>query len=222
MNLPSFSSLVSGRAPAQSSAVVEFLARVEASRGRLIFAVDATASRQPTWDAASHLQREMFSTAASLEAQLVYFRGVECRASRWVANPAALADIMSRISCAAGHTQIGKVLKHTRQENVRQKVNALVLISDSCEEIPADLYNEARELGVPTFMFQEGTDSGIAEVYGEIAKLTNGASAKFDSSAVQRLGDLLRAVASYAGGGLKALAEQKTDAAKLLLTQIRN
>ena len=27
---------------------------------RLIFAVDATASRQPTWDHASHLQQEMF------------------------------------------------------------------------------------------------------------------------------------------------------------------
>src|ERR1700728_2335763 len=34
-------------------------------RGRLIFALDATMSRQPTWDTACRLQSEMFREAAS-------------------------------------------------------------------------------------------------------------------------------------------------------------
>ena len=58
-------------------------------RGRLIFALDATMSRQPTWDTACALQADMFREAASiggLDIQLVYFRGLnECRASGWVA-----------------------------------------------------------------------------------------------------------------------------------------
>jgi hypothetical protein len=58
--------------------------------GRLIFALDATASRQPTWDTACQLQAEMFREAAtvgSLDLQLVYYRGLsECRASRWLSD----------------------------------------------------------------------------------------------------------------------------------------
>ena len=61
------------------------------SRGRLIFGLDATMSRQPTWDQACKLQAEMFREAAAiggLDIQLVYYRGLaECRASSWVADP---------------------------------------------------------------------------------------------------------------------------------------
>ena len=48
-------------------------------RGRLIFALDATMSRQPTWDQACKLQAEMFREAAAiggLDIQLVYYRGL--------------------------------------------------------------------------------------------------------------------------------------------------
>src|SRR5271169_2590176 len=85
-------------------------------RGRLIFALDATMSRQPTWDSACALQADMFREAASaggLDIQLVYFRGLgECRASGWVTGAEKLAGLMSAIDCRGGHTQIGKVLSH--------------------------------------------------------------------------------------------------------------
>src|SRR5215831_20959776 len=81
-------------------------------RGRIIFALDATASRQPTWDTACKLQAEMFrevATIGGLDMQLVYYRGLgECRASRWISHPDQLAKTMSQITCAAGETQIGK------------------------------------------------------------------------------------------------------------------
>jgi hypothetical protein len=35
-------------------------------RGRLIFAMDATASREPTWDQACRIQARMFTETASL------------------------------------------------------------------------------------------------------------------------------------------------------------
>jgi hypothetical protein len=84
------------------------------TRGRLLFALDATASRQPTWDSACRLQADMFREAAAiggLDVQLVYYRGLdECRASQWVSQPERLAALMERIDCRTGTTQIGKVI----------------------------------------------------------------------------------------------------------------
>jgi hypothetical protein len=167
----------------------------------------------------------MFATVAtvgSLDVQLVYYRGYgNCVASRWVSDPQALAAMMTKVTCEAGHTQIQKVLAHTRREHTREKVGALVIVSDACEETAHDLYAEARELGVPVFMFQEGADEHVGKVYAEIARITGGAVAKFDADAAQRLADLLKAVAAFATGGIRALADQKTAAAKLLLAQVR-
>src|SRR5947208_12459859 len=106
-------------------------------RGRLIFALDATMSRQPTWDTACRLQDEMFREAAEiggLDVQLVYFRGLaECRASRWVSDGTGLGDLMARIDCRGGHTQIRKVLSHARAEFNKAKVQALVYVGDAME-----------------------------------------------------------------------------------------
>ncbi len=203
----------------------EFFSRVDPVPGRLIFALDATMSRQPTWDTAAQLQAEMFATVAAVSAlhvQLVYFRGHdECVASRWLADARALAAIMSCVTCSAGHTKIRRVLAHARKEHAREKINALIVVSDACEETPHDLYNEARELGVPVFLFQEGADEFVSKVYAEIARLTGGAHCTFDAGAAQRLADLLKAVAAFATGGVKALASQNSEAARLLLTQVK-
>src|ERR1043166_2009238 len=128
-------------------------------RGRLIFALDATMSRQPTWDTACKLQGEMFREAGSvggLDVQLVYFRGLnECRASRWVSDGAGLGDLMGGIHCVGGHTQIRKVLQHARAEADRAKVAALVYVGDAMEEGIDDLAAAAGELalrGVTAFL----------------------------------------------------------------------
>jgi hypothetical protein len=210
---------------AVNSRLEKFFARVAPVRGRLIFALDATASRQETWDLASKLQGEMFAAAAAigaLDVQLVYYRDFnECVASRWLSDPGALNRIMRSVSCRSGPTQIGRVLRHAREENQREKVNALVLVSDACEEFPGDLYNAARALGMPAFLFQEGHDDGISAIYHEIARQTNGAVARFDVGAASRLADLLKAIAAFATGGMQALAAQQTEAAKLLLSQVK-
>jgi hypothetical protein len=200
-------------------------------RGRLVFALDATMSRQPTWDSACALQADMFREAASiggLDIQLVYFRGMsECRASGWVAGSEKLAGMMSAIDCRGGHTQIGKVLSHARKEHVRQKVQALVFVGDAMEEAIDDLCVASGELGilgVPVFMFQEGNDPVAEGAYREIARLSRGAYCRFDTGAAHELGDLLRAVAAYAAGGIKALSDlsaRKSGAARMLLAQLK-
>ena len=90
-----------------------------------------------------------------------------------------------------------------------------------CEENPSDLYAEARELGVPIFAFQEGDDARSLRSSPKSARLTGGATAKFNAGAAQRLADLLKAVAAFASGGTKALATQDSAAARLLLTQVK-
>src|SRR5713101_2611697 len=122
-------------------------------RGRLIFALDATMSRQPTWDTACRLQAEMFREAAAiggLDVQLVYYRGYgECRASGWVSNGERLAQLMSRIDRRGGHTQIGKILGNARRETERARVQALVFIGDAMEEALATLAAERLLHGIP-------------------------------------------------------------------------
>lgn len=197
-------------------------------RGRLIFALDATMSRQPTWDLAISLQSRMFEAAAGsggLDVQLVYFRGLgECRASRFVTDGKGLAGLMEKIDCRGGQTQIGRVLQHALKEAREKKVAALVYVGDAMEENPDTLAAAAGELGLmglKAFMFHEGADRRAAATFREIARLTGGVYAAFDAAAPKRLADLLAAVAAYAAGGRVALEKQGGDAARLLLTQMR-
>jgi hypothetical protein len=202
--------------------VDKFLAAIRPPRGRLIFALDATMSRQPTWDRACHLQSEMFRAADTLAVQLVYYRGEsECRASRWISDTRQLAQLMQRIDCRAGETQIRKVLEHAARENAAEKVAALVLIGDAVEENPDTLAHLAGALGIPAFMFQEGGDRTVEGVFREIASATRGAYARFKAGSAQQLATLLRAVAVFAVGGRAALAAQKDDATIKLLGQMR-
>jgi hypothetical protein len=170
----------------------------------------------------------MFREAAmigGLSVQLVYYRGLsECRASRWISQAEHLAGLMERIECRMGHTQLGKVLAHAKRETELLRVSALVFVGDAMEEEPDGLAHDAGELGrlgVPAFMFQEGRDREVEQVFREIARLTRGAYCRFDSGAARQLAELLRAVAVFAAGGLAALASRKDPGAVKLLGQLK-
>lgn len=182
------------------------------TRGRMIFAMDATASREPTWDRACHIQSEMFletDALGGLDVQLCYYRGFsEFDASAWLGSSAELLSRMQQVRCIGGMTQIERVLSHALAESRRQKVNALVFVGDCMEENIDALCHLAGELGilgVPAFMFHEGVDAAAERAFREIARLSGGAYCRFDASSAQQLRDLLSAVAVYAAGGRKAL-----------------
>lgn len=209
---------------------VKTLAPSASGSGRLIFALDATLSRQPTWDMACALQADMFKEAGAaggLAIRLIYYRGLaECRATSWISDTAKLAALMSRIQCQGGHTQIGKILADARHEASTGGVRALVFVGDAMEENLDDLCARAGELGllqVRCFMFQEGHDAVAEQAFREIAKLTGGAFCRFDPGASAQLRDLLRAAAAYASGGRVALQRlsQASSGAAALLTQLR-
>jgi hypothetical protein len=220
-------------APRESSRadIDAFLASVQAApakkgtaNGRLIFAMDATMSRQPAWDMALHVQAEMFNAVKAvggLDVQLVFFRGFdECRASRWVSDAGALARLMTSVECRGGYTQIGKVLKHALREAASGKIGAMVYVGDAMEENPDRLANLAGQLGllsIPVFLFQEGHDGEARACFQEIARLTRGATCRFGQGSAAQLRELLEAVAVYAAGGRSALIDYAKGRAALTL-----
>ncbi len=195
------------------------------AQGRLIFAMDATASRQPSWDTAAEIQAEMFDAVdgiGALDVQLVFFRGLgECKASGWARNAKSFRDYITKVTCRAGHTQIERVLAHVEREANSKKINALIYVGDCIEENVDHLAPLAGKLalkGVKAFMFQEGRDPDAAFAFGEIARITDGAFMQFDASSAKKLRDLLGAVASYAVGGQDALSayQSKTGSEEVL------
>jgi hypothetical protein len=227
-------------APLAKSAAADIASFVEKARkvslkadsGRLVFSLDATMSRQPTWDMACGIQGKMFdavrdlkgTTSNALSIQLVYFRGHgECRASRFVVNTASLADLMSSISCRAGHTQIGKVLSHCLKENNAKRVSAVIYIGDAFEEDVDSVGQKAGELGVrgvPLFIFQEGHDQRAETAFKEFARLSRGCWFRFDKAAPRTLAELLGAIAVFATGGTDALRLSGKRPDLLLLEQM--
>jgi len=190
------------------------VASASASSGRLMFALDATASRQPTWDSACNLHGQMFEAAQSvgdLRVQLCFYRGYhESRFSSWFNRAAQLHRAMQSVRCAGGLTQIKRVLRHALDEHLKQPINALVFVGDSVEENPDVLCDLAGQLGihrVPVFVFQEGYDPDAEPTFREMARLSGGAWCRFDHSSAQQLHDLLTAVAVFAAGGKKALQD---------------
>lgn len=229
------------RKPVVSSStdVNQFLAKVArtpaikspGSVSRLLFAMDATASREPTWDHACHLQAQMFEATASagdLAIQLCHYGGFNhFNAGDWCLSADQLEAEMSAVRCLGGHTQIDRVLSHLIDEHRRNRISAAVFVGDAIEENPDDLCHKAGQLGVlnvPLFMFQEGHSPGVRAVFSQMAALSGGAYAPFDLNSATELSDLLSAVAVFATGGRTALEhfEKKAGTAGLLTQQLRD
>lgn len=219
-----------------SSAVAEFLARVErlpqvrpasGRRGRLVFAIDATASRQPSWDRACQLQGEMFLATrdlGGLAVQLAYFRGFqEFAATPFLTDAADLTRRMTGVQCLGGQTQIERVLRHALAETRRDRIHALILVGDAVEEAVDPLCHLAGQLGLhgtPVFAFHEGGNPRAAEAFRQLAKVSGGAYAPFDAASAAGLRELLRAVAAYAAGGRAALTRLPGAAARRIAGQL--
>ena len=201
---------------------------LDSKKGRLMFAIDATASREATWDHACQLQASMFVETAQmggLNIQLCYYRGFsEFRTSPWVSNSDDLLRYMSAVRCLGGHTQIGKILRHAVMETKQNKINAIVFVGDCLEENIDDLSHTAGELallGVPIFIFHEGHDAVASRGFRHLAQLTGGAYCPFDHNSAKQLKELLSAVAVYAAGGFKALENFNKRQGKVVLQLIQ-
>lgn len=199
-------------------------------RGRLLFGMDATASREPTWDHACSIQGEMFvaaDTLGGLDVRLAFYRGFdELKVSRWTSDGRELARLMGAVRCLAGRTQIGRLLRYAGDQRRDSRLDAVVFVGDCCEEDVDQVGHEAGQLGLlglPVFVFQEGQDRVASRIFPQIAKLTRGAYCKFDRNSPDQLKRLLGAVAAYAAGGREALLKygKEKGVAALLTNQVK-
>ena len=231
-------SLSSGKVASRSE-VSDFLAKVartppassSSNVCRLLFAMDATASREPTWDHACHLQGQMFTATSELgdlQVQLCHYGGFNhFNAGEWCQSAPALMNEMTRVRCLGGHTQINRGLQHAREEHRKTRLKAIVFVGDAIEENPDDLCHIAGQLGVlglPLFMFHEGADPGVRSVFKQMAELSGGAYAPFNLASASDLKELLSAVAVFATGGRVALEqfERESCRATLLTHQLKD
>jgi hypothetical protein len=201
---------------------------VTSRQARLIFALDATASREPTWEHARALHGELFNAAsgpAPLAIQLCHYRGLgHFEHSHWLTQPAALLDQLSNVTCLAGTTQIRQVLQHALRSGTNtHPVRALVFVGDACEEEPealCELAGQCALKSMPLFIFHEGQDPTARAVFQKMARLSRGAYAPFDVNCGDELRALLGAVSRFAVGGIKALRASNTEKDRLFLTQL--
>lgn len=209
------------KSPGRSSAgdIATFLGKARqlqcnSAGSRLVFALDATASRQATWDRACHLQAQMFGATrdiAGLNIQLCYYRGIdEFRALPWSHNSQDLRQQMLAVNCLGGHSQIERLLRHTLAQHQQSAVKVLVFVGDAMEEDARRLYQLGGQMGIhqiPAFMFQEGSDRHAGQAFAEIARLSGGVHCQFNQNSEEQLRELLTAVAVYAAGGVNAVKQ---------------
>jgi len=201
---------------------------------RILFALDATASREPTWDLAMNLHAELFRAAAggagaghgddAVAVQLAYYRGYnEFHASPWSASPEALLERMTGVACRGGLTQIARVLAHALAESRRNPVKAAVFVGDACEEPHGPLTAAAGKLALfnlPLFVFQEGDDPNAHRLFRSLARITGGAHAPFEAGSADQLRALFGAVARYASRGRAGFGEIEDQVVRGILAQL--
>lgn len=188
---------------------------------RIVFAVDATMSRQTFWTEAKTLQEEMFfqiqRCGSRVSTQLASYSGDtynrDIDVSPWYSEPGKLCDRMDEVRCVAGGTQIAKVFEHAVRECTAHKVDALILVVDSCEEAEHDLLPLAYEVGkrnIQFFLFDDKQRTTCRQgeterVFKSIVDAAQGYYAPFDDTSPDVIRDYLRTVTAAATRNKRAM-----------------
>ncbi len=189
---------------------------------RIGFLIDATGSREHTWEQAQTIQARLFRTASGLKAiklRLVYFGGNKLTALSWKKNARSVARHMAAVRCKAGLTQILEGLQKFANETPEDRAAAIILVGDCFEEDSAQAEHIAAQLkdkGIKIFSFIEGDDWTAHSVFQRLAEITGGRFAKFGDELP--LADLCEGVALLTSGSKKALRRLKNEKARLLLS----
>jgi len=185
------------------------------------FLIDATGSREDTWEQAQGIQAKMFKSAAGLQTirlRLAYFGGDCLNSPGWMNSPARVAKHMAAVRCRTGLTQIIEGLHSFIQEAPENRAAAIILVGDAFEE-DADQAEHAgtmlKKMGIRVFSFIEGNDPTAQSVFQRLAEITGGKFAKFGSDLP--LSDLCEGVALLTSGGEKALDRLKNQNVRRLL-----
>lgn len=175
---------------------------------KLLFSMDATASREATWDIAQDLTQSMFDQIpGGLKIALAYHGGGRLKeVSEFRSDVQYFKKKVSEVSCDPGTTALCEILDHAANE---RGLSALIYIGDAYEE--GDYKALARELKlrkIPCFFFLEGQDPTAKRAFSEIAEITSGAVFPFDMASLEKAKARLDAIAAFAAGGMQLLKEK--------------
>jgi hypothetical protein len=178
---------------------------------RIGFLVDATGSRNKTWERAQGIQSKMFRAAYGIKAiklRLVHFGGGSLTTRNWDDDTKSVAANMAAVRCQAGLTQILEGLQSFIDETPEDRATAIILIGDYFEECSTQAKITAvrlKDMGIKVYSFIEGNDHTAQTVFRNLAEISGGKFARFGDDLP--LADLCQGVALLASGGKKALRQ---------------
>ena len=178
---------------------------------RIGFLVDATGSRNKTWERAQGIQSKMFRAAHGIKAiklRLVHFGGNRLTTRDWEDDTKSVAAHMAAVRCRAGLTQILEGLQTFIDEAPEDRASAIILIGDYFEECSTQAKITSvrlKDMGIKVYSFIEGNDHTAQTVFRNLAEVTDGRFARFGEDLP--LADLCQGVALLASGGRKALRQ---------------
>jgi hypothetical protein len=182
----------------------------------LVFAVDATASREPAWAAARQVTDALVKALpGALDVALAVHGGSRVHTfTAFTSDANTLRDRAAGVACQAGVTRLLPILSASlKQPGVR----VVIYVGDVFEESVIQgrrLADAMGAQGTRLIVLHDTADPAArrdADVFWDFAKRTGGCVLPFDASASGRLRDLLSAVAVYAVGGEKLLRERRHD-----------
>jgi hypothetical protein len=185
-------------------------------RPRLIFAVDATASREPAWAAARQVTDALVKALpGALDVALAVHGGSRVHTfTPFTSNPNTLRDRAAGVSCIPGMTRLLPILSASLK---RPGVRVVIYIGDVLEEsmpFGRQIADAMGAQGIKLIVLHDTADASArrdAELFWDLAKRTGGCVLPFDASASGRLRDILSAVAVYAVGGEKLLRARRHE-----------
>lgn len=207
--------------PKQTTALTRAVAAFKAQRRpvHIGMIIDATGSREESWEQAQTAQLRMFKDLGGLKAlqlRLLQFGGGKLTDYGWQGDALKAAKKMAAVRCRQGLTQFIPALEAFAADG--KKADALILIGDAFEEsdnvalLPS--WN-LRDRGTRVFCFREGDDPVAASAFSTIAETTGGRSIKLGDELP--LADLCSGAALLAAGGQDALKRLPNAKARQLL-----
>lgn len=189
-------------------------------RPRLVFGVDATASREPAWESARRITDRLFDAIpGALDVALAVHGGSVLHTfSPFSADVAQFRELAQAVSCQAGQTRLCQLLERSLEAG---GVRVVSYIGDAFEESEQEaLADRCKLRGIKIVILADQADGPTLALFGQLAERTGGAVLDFRAGDPDLMGELLDAVATLAVGGRKLLAGRHTAGARLLLRHI--
>lgn len=193
-----------------------------ARRPRLVFGVDATASREAMWESAQRITDRMFDAIpGALDVALAVHGGSEVHTwTEFSADVQRFRAQAAAVRCQAGHTRLCELMQRTLDAG---GVRVMSYIGDAFEEDASEAFALADRFklrGIKAVILADQANEPTLRVFRELAERTGGALLDFRSGKLDLMGEVLGAVAALAIGGRKLLAERRTAGARLLLSHL--